>query len=136
MDRKMGQMSPAVRERDVVIVVDDDPAVRNSLQFSLELEGFSVRIYGHGDELLKSGEAETGSCFVIDQKMPEMTGLELIERLRARHIHAPVILITSQPGARLKDLATRAHVFIIEKPLLTDALIDQVRNACARDGQS
>src|SRR5262245_34437448 len=65
--------------RSIVIVVDDDPAIRSSLKFSLEVEGFAVRTFACGTELLDSSDARLGQCFVIDQKMAGMTGLDLIE---------------------------------------------------------
>jgi FixJ family two-component response regulator len=123
----------AARARHVVIIADDDDAVRNSLKFSFELEGFSVRTYGSGAELLESIALENGSCFVIDQKMPGMTGLDVVNRLRARQINAPAILITSHPGRILRQLAQAANVAIVEKPLLTNMLIDQVRDACTNN---
>src|SRR5436190_23520578 len=87
--------------RSFVIVVDDDPAVRNSLKFALEIEGFAVRTYACATELLDSTDLHFGRCFVVDQKMPGMTGLDLIGQLRARRISAPAILITSHAGTVL-----------------------------------
>jgi CheY-like chemotaxis protein len=54
----------------MVLVVVDDPAVRNSLKFSLELEGFAVRLYANGRELLDDPHLPTYGCLVIDQVMP------------------------------------------------------------------
>ena len=116
----------------IVVVVDDDPAVRNSLKFSLEIEGFVVRVYGSGAELLDARDLPICSCLVIDQKMPGMTGLDLIAKLRDRHISAPAILITSQPNAVLSERAAKADIPIVEKPLLGNALVDTIRDACAR----
>jgi two-component system, LuxR family, response regulator FixJ len=59
----------------VVIVVDDDTAVRNSLKFSLKVEGFAVRAYGCAGDLLDSLDPLECACFVIDQNMPGMKGL-------------------------------------------------------------
>ena len=67
----------------VVVIVDDDPAVCGSLKFSLELEGFVVRAYGNADEFLGAGESSC-DCLVVDQRMPGMSGVELIAKLRAR----------------------------------------------------
>ena len=114
----------------VVAVVDDDPAVCNSLKFSLELEGFKVRTYGGGAELLRDGEFAGCNCFVIDQKMPNITGMELIEKLRERRIATPAILIISQPSAALSARAAKAKVPIVEKPFLGNTLLDRIRDAC------
>jgi FixJ family two-component response regulator len=114
----------------VVIVIDDDSAVRNSLKFSLEIEGFVVRAYASGTELLSGLDLPVCRCLVIDQKMPGMTGLDLIAKLRNRHIPAPAILITSEPNAVLTERAARANIHIVEKPLLDNALLDRIRDAC------
>jgi two-component system, LuxR family, response regulator FixJ len=114
----------------IVTVVDDDPAVCNSLKFSLELEGFSVRAYGGGIELLRAADLAACDCFVIDQKMPSLSGLEVIAKLRGRHVEAPAILIISQPSVVLSVRAAKARVAIIEKPFLGNALVERIREAC------
>lgn len=125
-------MDISPKASSVVIVVDDDPAVRNSLKFSLEIEGFVVHLYGSGSELLNSRSIPKASCLVIDQKMPEMSGLDLIIRLRNQSVQVPAILITSHPTADIIRRAAGAHVSIVEKPLLGNALIERIRDACAR----
>jgi two-component system, LuxR family, response regulator FixJ len=112
----------------VVMVIDDDLAVRNSLKFSLEVEGFTVRSYATGAELLGAEDLTHCSCFVVDQKMPEMNGLDLIGLLRARHLFAPAILITSHPAPPLRERAREAGVPIVEKPLLGNVLLDKIRD--------
>ena len=114
----------------VVAVVDDDPAVCNSLKFSLELEGFVVRAYYSGAELLDADDLLDCKCFVVDQRMPAMSGMELIAALRARRIFTPAILIISQPNAALTARAATADVPIVEKPLLGNALVERIREAC------
>ena len=118
----------------LVIVVDDDLAGCASLNFSLELEGFSVRIYGSGAELLKKRDFGACKCFVIDQRMPGMTGMELIEKLRDGKVLTPAILIISHPSAALSAHAARVGVPIVEKPLLGNTLMDRIREACWPDG--
>jgi|SRR5260370_26899205 FixJ family two-component response regulator len=70
----------------VVIVIDDDPAVRNSLKFSLEIEGYTVRAYPDAYELLNETDLPANSCLLIDYYMPAMNGLELLARLRDRGV--------------------------------------------------
>jgi two-component system, LuxR family, response regulator FixJ len=115
--------------RLVVMVIDDDLAVRNSLEFSLEIEGLTVRSYANGAELLSASDLDRCDCFVIDQKMPGMSGLDLISTLRDRHISAPAILITSQPSMWVRERAEKANIPIVEKPLLGNALLDRIREA-------
>jgi FixJ family two-component response regulator len=112
------------------VVVDDDPAVCNSLKFSLEIEGFSVRLYESGAELLSERKLPECSCLIVDENMPGIAGLDLIAKLRDRNIAAPAILITGHPNAALALRAARINVPVVEKPLLSDTLLDLVRNAC------
>jgi FixJ family two-component response regulator len=120
----------ATAKRPVIAVVDDDPAVCGSLKFALELEGFAVRTYHSGAELIHVGDFEGFDCFVVDQRMPGMTGMELVEVLRARRIMTPVILIISHPNAALSARAQKAAIPIVEKPLLGNALVERIREAC------
>ena len=115
----------------VVVVVDDDPAVRNSLKFSLELEGFAVRVFSGGVEFLKANMPDC-ACLVIDQNMPGMTGLEVLKRLRDRQVSVPAILITSHPNAALRKRAAGSGISIVEKPLLGDALFSTIRAVLAQ----
>lgn len=119
----------------LVIVVDDDSAVCGSLKFSLELEGFAVRAYGSGSELLRDEDLDACKCFVIDQRMSGMTGMELIAKLRDHNILTPAILIISHPSAALSARAATAGVPIVEKPLLGNMLLDRIREACGREGE-
>jgi two-component system, LuxR family, response regulator FixJ len=116
----------------VVIIVDDDPAVRNSLKFSLEIEGFAVRLYESGSELLSERDIPDCSCLVVDQRMPGMAGLDLIAELRKQRIWAPAILITSHLTVEVTRRAAGAKVAIVEKPLLSNALVERIRDACAQ----
>jgi FixJ family two-component response regulator len=115
--------------RPVIIVVDDDRAVRNSLKFSLEIEGFSVQTYANGNELLNGTDLAASNCLVVDQNLPGMSGLEAIVRLRLRNISVPAILITSHPSLAVRERAAKAAVPIVEKPFLENALLDQIRAA-------
>ena len=117
----------------LIVIVDDDDAIRDSLKFSLIIEGFAVRTYAGGHELL--AEPPACDCLIVDQNMPGMTGLDLISRLRARKIGTPAILITSHPNAALRERAAAAGVPIIEKPLLGPALLDGVRQSVARQAE-
>ena len=65
----------------LVYVIDDDPGVRNSLKFSLEVEGFAVRDYSSANELLREPAIPDAGCLVIDYHLPEMNGLEMLNRM-------------------------------------------------------
>jgi two-component system, LuxR family, response regulator FixJ len=123
------ELSPA---GPVVIVVDDDAAVRNSLRFSLEVEGFAVRDYASGAELLKDTGRSSGDCLVVDQNMPGMTGLDLVARLRERAITFPTILMACHVTPVLRERAVSAGISLVEKPMLGNLLLDRIRGVFSR----
>jgi two-component system response regulator FixJ len=118
----------------MVLIIDDDPAVRNSLKFALEVEGFAVRAYATGAELLDDAPALDNGCLVVDYKLPEMNGLDLLCELRRRNVDLPAILITTHPNVAVRDRAALAGVPLIEKPLLNDTLFQGIR--AALDGRN
>jgi FixJ family two-component response regulator len=115
-----------------VLLVDDDSALRNALEFALQVEGFDVRTYASGSELLADPDLPRHGCLIVDHRMPDMTGLEVVESLRERRISLPTILITTHPSAGLRRHAARAGIALIEKPLLGDALFQGIRAALVR----
>lgn len=109
-----------------VLVVDDDPALLGSLEFALRAEGY--RVHGCAGPLAALAPmAESPACMVIDYRLPDMDGVELALRLRRKGYAGPLILITSNPDARCRAKAARCGAVIIEKPLLDDELINQIR---------
>ncbi len=109
-----------------ILIVEDDRAVRESLKFSLVIEGFAVRAYADAEELLAEPRLPKFDCLIVDQNMPGMTGLDLVSALRARNVDTPAILITSHPNRSVRDQAAAAGIPIVEKPLL-NSLIERVR---------
>ena len=129
---RVSEILASAPARPAVILVDDDPAVTHAMQFSFDLEGLDVRSYRDGESLLANGALPESGCLVLDQNLPGMDGLSLLERLRANGVRLPAILITTNPRTALRDRAAAAGVPIIEKPLLTDALLTTVRTALSR----
>ena len=114
----------------LVHIVDDDAAVRDALGRLLTAEGFDVRVHASAEALLAELPDEAGGCVVTDLHMPGMTGLQLIEALRARGHAVPCVLVTGRPprgpeGARLAALACE----MIEKPFGPDEVVAAVRRA-------
>jgi two-component system, LuxR family, response regulator FixJ len=116
----------------IVAIVDDDPAVCGSLKFSLELEGFVVRAYGNAAEFLDANDFQACDCLVIDQRMPSMSGMDLITRLRTLEVQTPAILLISLPNPTVAARAAQAAVPIVEKPLFGNTLVERIREACRR----
>ncbi|MEJ0019763.1 MAG: response regulator [Acetobacteraceae bacterium] len=114
----------------LVAVVDDDDAVRDSLRFLLETAGFPVATYGSAAEFLDRAPVAELACLVVDQHMPELTGLQLVTRLRSQGIALPVALITGSPSPDLLRVAHALSVAsVMEKPLDDDALLEFIEHS-------
>jgi two-component system response regulator FixJ len=112
----------------LVLIVDDDQAVREALKFALELDGLKVDTCGSGAELLRHPCLESAACLVLDYQMPKMDGFAVLEELKSRGIKLPVILITSPVSKEIVRRANEAGVdAILEKPLLEDVLLKKIR---------
>lgn len=123
----------------VVHVIDDDIAVRQSLAFLLSTAGLAVRVHESAVAFLEALPSAQGGCIVTDIRMPEMDGLELQRRLRAQKVQLPVIVITGHGDVALAVEAMKAGaVDFIEKPFDDEVLIASIRTALgrhARDGE-
>jgi two-component system response regulator FixJ len=113
-----------------IAVVDDDPAVLDSLRFILEIAGFPVATYLSASAFLAT-DVDCPRCVIIDQHMPMMTGLELIEILRARRRDMPIMLITAAPSPPIYARAASFGVPVVEKPASEDILLAFV--ACRQE---
>jgi two-component system response regulator FixJ len=114
-------------------VVDDDEAVTQSLVFLLETFGFQARAYGSGTELLARLEALEPGVILLDVRMPEIDGLTVLERLKARGVPLPVIVMTGHADVPLAVRAMKTGaVDFIEKPFADEALLTLLRETLAR----
>jgi FixJ family two-component response regulator len=121
--------------RALVLVVDDDTAVLNSLGFMLETEGFEVCAFSDIGELLHADSIREANCLVVDYRMPAMNGFDVLSSLRSRQITAPAILITSRSDETLvKRAAAAGFAQVVEKPHLEDELVGAIRKLTAQIG--
>src|ERR1700759_5413672 len=82
---------------NIVAIIDDDGDVRDVLDALLETAGHTVKTYTSGRQFLQDPELNEVPCVVVDQKMPEMTGLDLLRELAAAGQTIPSLLITGLP---------------------------------------
>ena len=127
----MTQPAPELAKQ-VIFVVDDDETVRDSLRKLMQSEGFEVRVFSNGRDLLNEASLPAIGCLVVDYHMPAMNGLDLVSVLRGRGVPIPAILITGNPTEYVRDRAAAMAVLVIEKPWLGSNLLDCVREAVAK----
>jgi two-component system response regulator FixJ len=125
-----------VNTQRLVYVIDDDEAARHSLRFLIECAGYAVRDHDSALSFLTSltdnGLPEPG-CIVTDVRMPQMTGVELIERLIALGIRDPMIVITGHADVPMAIQAMKAGVTdFIEKPFADDTILSAIAAAFAK----
>jgi len=124
---------PMTSSEAQVIFIDDDKFVRESTSQSMEMEGFSVDKYSDASKALAKIDASCSSVIVTDIKMPGMTGLELLQRVKQIDPHIPVILITGQGDIAMAVRAMQDGAYdFLEKPFMPDNLIEIVRRAYDR----
>ena len=109
-------------------VIDDDAAVRDSIQLLLEGEGIEVHPYASGEAFLREAAPDDDSCLIIDVDMPGIDGLELLDQLRATGITTPAIVITGAgiTGSVISAIK-RLDAMLLEKPFSPRGLLSSVK---------
>lgn len=126
--------SESARQHDLtVFVVDDDEAMRRGLKFLISSAGYHVRTFESGQAFLdQAGPADKG-CLLLDVRMPGMSGLEVLDQLRAQRNPIPVIFVTAFGNISMAVRAMKnGAVDFIEKPFDGADLLDRIRRALAR----
>ncbi len=117
-------------DKPIVFIVDDDAAIRDSLSTLLETEQFRTEVHASPDDFLDEFMPSENCCLVLDARLPEMSGIDLLDRLANDNIDVPVIMITGHGDAELIEAATRRGVVkCFEKPFRSAELLDSIRKA-------
>lgn len=116
--------------RALVVVIDDDESVRESLPDLLGEFGFAARVFSSAEEFLSSADLSRAECAIVDVAMPGMSGPDLQRRLKVLRPRLPVIFATGQRDERLRmKLLRHGAVACLFKPFSDTALLDAVRAA-------
>ena len=117
-----------------VFVVDDDPAVLESVAFLLKSNGHAVECFPTAQAFLASYDAVFPGCLLLDIRMPGMGGLELQERLAAKRIDIPIIIMTGHGDVPMAVRAIKGGALdFIEKPFKDKVLLDRIHEAFELD---
>jgi CheY-like chemotaxis protein len=117
----------------VLAVLDDEAEFRKALRRLLTGRGYSVEEYAFGRELLDVVASRPIDCLLLDLHMTEVSGFDVLEILRARDIHLPVIVITAhdEPGSMQRVLALGARAYL-KKPVDRDLLFTTIQEVLAQ----
>ena len=129
-------MTPTERQ-PTVFIVDDDPSVRDSLQFLLESVGLKVKTFASAQDFLDGADPEAPGCLLLDVRMPGMSGLDLQEQLGKAGIFLPIVFITGHGTVPMSVRAMKAGaVDFLQKPFEQQDLLNAVYQAIEQDRQA
>ena len=123
-----------VVRQDVALLVDDDADFCDMMRVLLERQGFEAVPYGRAREALADFRELPGTwdALVTDQNMPDMTGLELLQALRAEGFETPFGFVTSEGSAEMREMAEAAGaLFLIAKPFTPESFRDTIEPCLA-----
>ena len=121
----------------VIFVVDDDRSVRNALERLIKSVGFRVKTFDRAQSFLDSAFCESPCCLVLDVRMPQMSGIELQEKMALKGLNMPVIFITGHGTVSMGVQAMKAGAIdFIEKPFEDQQLIETIQAAIDKDRQT
>ena len=120
-------------ENRLVHVVDDEDAIRRSLDFLLRTAGFSVEKWPDGEAFLKGADRAAAACVLLDVRMPGMDGLQVQEEMAAKGINFPIIVLTGHGDIPTAVRAMQGGaVDFLEKPFERDRLLQALELAFSR----
>lgn len=121
----------------ILYVIDDDDAVRQSLEFLLKTAGVKVRSFESGKAFLDVLPEIRSGCVLTDVRMPEITGIDVLKRVKETNPDLPVIVITGHGDISLAVEAMKiGAVDFLEKPFDDDLLLASVRSALSQDADA
>lgn len=128
---------PAAAGSEVtVVVIDDDPASREWVGGIAESVGYKVAAFGTAVEFLEQSRSGQRGCLLVDVRLPQISGLDLLGLLRERGIELPVIIMTAFGEVDVAVRALKGGAFdFLEKPCGSQTLIDRINRAVEADGR-
>ena len=119
-------------DRQIVVAVEDDRRVRESMESLMESAGYAPVMFSSGEEFLRSGSLAAATCVITDVFMPEMDGIEVQRRIRLERPELPVIFISGRYSAETRQRALdEGAVEFLFKPFEPLGLLEVIQTALA-----
>ena len=127
------EITDDVKAKCLIRTVDDNPAMREALEFMLTAEGWHVKTYENGRAFLTDDAPSTPGCAILDVRMPGMSGLELQQEMNVRGYALPVIFLTGNGDIDMAVGAMRdGAVDFVQKPVRQERLLKAIARAVTR----
>lgn len=124
-----------VSDARIVHIIDDDILVRHLIEGLLEDTGFQTQCHRSASIFLRSYDDTSAGCVIADVRMPEMSGIDLLEELQRSNNRLPLIVISGEADVALAvDAMKKGASDFLEKPFPPDSLVAAVRDAMAPNG--
>lgn len=127
------EITDDIKVKCLIRTVDDDPAMREALEFMLTAEGWRVKTYENGRAFLTDDAPSTPGCAILDVRMPGMSGLELQQEMNVRGYALPIIFLTGNGDIDMAVSAMRdGAVDFVQKPVRQERLLKAIARAVTR----
>jgi FixJ family two-component response regulator len=122
---------------EAVWIADPDPQVREGLATLLRTAGLDVRTFGMAEELLRDLRSDRPACIILDVDLPDLSGLEVLLRIRGRRLDVPVIVLAACADVPLAVCTLHLGAMdFIEKPFVGGVVLARVREAIGRNAHA
>ena len=127
-------MNAESEQKSAVLVIDDDPAMRDSLKFLFQSVGLETAVFGSASEFHQATLADVPSCLVLDVRLPGQSGLEFQTALAKANIQIPIIFMTGHGDIQMTVKAMKAGAIeFLQKPFRDEEMLHAVRIGLERD---
>jgi FixJ family two-component response regulator len=125
------------KQHQVVFIVDDDEGIRQALVALMTTLGYEAQVFSRPSDFLRQLQRDQGGCLLLDVRMPEMSGIEVLQQLNRSGSMLPVIIISGHGDIPMAVQAMKDGAFdFIQKPFRDQELVDRVNAALRHDAEN
>ncbi len=123
-------MLNALKQTNEIFIVDDDPSIRDALSMALRAEGYTVESFASAAAVLNVVRMRSPAAIVLDVRLPDKSGIEILKSLKSDNYPVPVLMITGHGDVPMAVEAIKLGAYdFVEKPFSMDVMLDQLKGA-------